>query len=194
MAIGISALGAVLLSVLVVRDGFSIAGPDVGRGVARSGGLAAFFGAVIIGVDLAIVYPADVNVPFPQSVVFYPVIGFMVEVLFHVLPLCLLLTVVPALTGSGRSATVVWTSLITVALLEPAFQTWTAASGAPVVGGPYAYASWTVFVDGLHVFAINLSQLAIFKRYDFISMYALRVVYYGIWHIAWGHARLELFF
>jgi hypothetical protein len=66
MARGVSALGAVLLSVLVARDGFSVAGPDVGRGVARSGGLAVFFGAVIIVVNFAIVHPADMNAPFPS--------------------------------------------------------------------------------------------------------------------------------
>jgi hypothetical protein len=192
--VGVSALGAILLSVLIVRDGFSIAGSDTGRGVARSAALAALFGIVVILVDLAIVHPADMNVPFPQSLLFYPVIGFMVEILFHLLPLCLLLTVIPALVGHGRSEAAVWVSLILVALLEPAFQTWTAASGAPVVGGPYTYAAWAVVSDGLQVFAINLCQLFIFKRYDFVSMYALRLAYYGIWHIAWGHVRLELLF
>jgi hypothetical protein len=194
MVVGVSALGAILLSVLIVRDGFSIAGSDTGRGVARSAALAALFGIVVILVDLAIVHPADMNVPFPQSLLFYPVIGFMVEILFHLLPLCLLLTVIPALVGHGRSEAAVWVSLILVALLEPAFQTWTAASGAPVVGGPYTYAAWAVVSDGLQVFAINLCQLFIFKRYDFVSMYALRLAYYGIWHIAWGHVRLELLF
>jgi hypothetical protein len=192
--VGVSALGAILLSVLIVRDGFSIAGSDTGRGVARSAALAALFGIVVIVVDVAIVHPADMNVPFPESLLFYPVIGFMVEILFHLLPLCLLLTVIPAFVGHGRSEAAVWVSLILVALLEPAFQTWTAASGAPVVGGPYTYAAWAVVSDGLQVFAINLCQLFIFKRYDFVSMYALRLAYYGIWHIAWGHVRLELLF
>jgi hypothetical protein len=53
---------------------------------------------------------------------------------------------------------------------------------------------WAVAYDGLHVLAINVCQLAIFKRYDFMSMYALRLVYYGIWHIGWGAVRLELLF
>jgi hypothetical protein len=84
-AVGLSAFGALLVSVLIVRNGFSVAGPAVSRGVSRSMVLAALFGAVIIVVDLAIVHPADMNVPFPQSLLFYPVIGFMVEILFHVL-------------------------------------------------------------------------------------------------------------
>jgi hypothetical protein len=194
MVIGISALGAVLLSLLVVRDGFAIAGPNVGPGVARSAGLAALFGTVVIVADLAIVHPADMNVPFPQSLLFYPAIGFMVEILFHLLPLCLLLTVLAALLGHGRSQVAVWISVIVVALLEPAFQIWTAATGAPVVGGPHTYPGWAVACDGLQVFGINLCQLLIFKRYDFVSMYALRLAYYGIWHIAWGYARLQLLF
>lgn len=196
VAIGVGALGASLLSVLVVRDGFLIAGQRVGRGVSRSAGLATVFGAVIILVDLTMVHPADMNVPFPGSLLFYPVIGFIVEILFHLLTLCLLLTVFPprVTRSRSRSEATVWWSLILVALLEPAFQVWTAASGTPVVGSPHAYASWEVAYDGLHVLAINLCQLVVFKRYDFVAMYAFRLVYYLIWHIAWGHVRLELLF
>ena len=94
----------------------------------------------------------------------------MVEVLFHLLPLCLLLTVLPVILGHGRSAVAVWISVIVVALLEPAFQIWTAATGALVVGGPQTYPPWAVAYDGLQVFGINLCQLLIFKRYDFVSM------------------------
>jgi hypothetical protein len=194
VALCVSALGALLLSELVARHNFSIAGPRVGRGVVRSMSLAALFGIVIVVVDLAIVHPADMNVPFPQSLLFYPVIGFMVETLFHVLPLYLLLTGLPVLTGQRRSEAITWVSLILVAFLEPAFQTWSAASGAPVVGGPHRYAWRALVYDGLHILAINVCQLAMFKQYDFVSMYVLRLVYYGIWHIAWGQARLALLF
>lgn len=194
VALGVSAVGALLLSALVARDNFSITGAQLGRGALRSTCLAALFGAVIIVVDLAIVHPADINVPFPQSLLFYPVIGFIVEILFHVLPLYLLLTVLPVLAGQRRSETIIWVSLILVALLEPAFQIWTAANGAPVVGGPHTYTPWALAYDGLHILAINMCQLVIFKQYDFVSMYVLRLVYYGIWHIAWGHVRLALLF
>jgi len=54
--------------------------------------------------------------------------------------------------------------------------------------------SGTVTYDGLYVFAINAAQLEIFRRYDFMSMYCVRFVYYMIWHVAWGHARLNLLF
>jgi hypothetical protein len=141
VVMSVSALGGGLLSVLVIRDGFWIARQAVGRGVLRSVGYAALFGAVIIVADLAMLHPADINVPFPYSVLFCPVIGFMAEVVFHLLPLCLLLTVVSARGMRDRSEATVWGCLILVALLEPAFQVWTAASGMPVVGAPLTYAS-----------------------------------------------------
>jgi len=45
-----------------------------------------------------------------------------------------------------------------------------------------------------NILLINLFQLSIFKRYDFVSMYSFRLVYYAIWHIVWGVVRLNLFF
>jgi hypothetical protein len=47
---------------------------------------------------------------------------------------------------------------------------------------------------GLHIFLIGLVQLLLFTRYDFITMYTFRLSYYAIWHILWGHLRLNLIF
>jgi hypothetical protein len=41
---------------------------------------------------------------------------------------------------------------------------------------------------------INLVQLTLFRRYDFLTMYAFRLVYYLVWHVAWGHLRLQVLF
>jgi hypothetical protein len=46
----------------------------------------------------------------------------------------------------------------------------------------------------LHVAAINLAQLLLFRRHYFVSMLTLRLAYYGIWHVAWGHLRLQVLF
>jgi hypothetical protein len=62
----------------------------------------------------------------------------MVEILFHVLPLWVLLTTVSLLPRHNRSEAIVWVSLMVVALVEPAFQIWTATRGTPVVGAPHA--------------------------------------------------------
>jgi hypothetical protein len=42
----------------------------------------------------------------------------------------------------------------------------------------------------VHILLFGLAELYIFLRFDFISMYAFRIVYYAYWHVAWGHARL----
>jgi hypothetical protein len=189
VAVAVCAAGAACLSILTRRHGFYVARPPVRRGLARASGLAMLFGLIVIPADLVLRHPADMNVPYPASVLFYPVIAFMAESLFHLLPLCLLLSV---LTGALRwgASTAIWASLVVVATLEPAFQVWTALSGTPVVGMAPPASLRVASFDGAHVLAINGAQVALFKRYDFLSMLWLRLIYYGIWHIAWGHLRL----
>ena len=194
VTIAITGLGAMLLFVLEIRDGFAVVRSAPTSGLWQSAGVAAVFGILMIAIDFAIVFPADVNVPFPQSVVFYPVIGFSVEILFHVLPLALLLTVLPIVFRNGKRETILWASVLLVALLEPTFQVATMVMESPIIGTSRAYPSWAVAYVGLHVFAINLCQLVIFRRYGFISMYAVRLMYYVVWHMVWGHARLTVLF
>ena len=61
--------------------------------------LAALLGIVMILVDTKIIFSADMNVLFPESLLFYPAIGFLVEIVFHVLPLAGLLLVLNSLRG-----------------------------------------------------------------------------------------------
>ena len=110
--------------------------------------------------------------------------GFLVEVLFHVLPLSLLLFITGALFKNINHERLIWGSIAIVALLEPVYQ---------VVFMESALV-WAKIVTGVNLFLFNLTQLTIFKRYDFISMYLSRLIYYAIWHILWGHLRLELLY
>lgn len=188
-AVALCMLGAGCLSVLARRDGFYVARPSVMPGLARASGLALLFGLIVIPADRVLRHPEDMNVPFPDSLLFYPVVAFLVEILFHALPLCLLLSILPRVLRR-RPSTLMGTCLAIVATLEPTFQVWTALWGTPVVGS-YQPVSWRMALfDGVHVLAINSAQVAVFRRYDFVSMWWLRLVYYGIWHIAWGHLRL----
>ena len=79
-----------------------------------------------------------------------------------------------------------WLCLLLVALVEPFFQMRWGFAGRPL--------SWAEAYVGLHVFAINVLQLYVFRRYDFISMYSLRLFYYLYWHIIWGYLRLQWLF
>jgi len=88
----------------------------------------------------------------------------------------------PGLSGptsqEANPNSVVWFCIILASFLEPIFQLgW----------------GFSVYV-GLYVFAFNLLELYVFRRYDFVSMYSFRLVYYIHWHIVWGYVRLQLLF
>jgi hypothetical protein len=95
---------------------------------------AALFGLLIIGVDRVLTHPADMNVPFPASLLFYPVISLMAEILFRLMPLAALVTAISAFGRHGPPESAVWASLFVVSLLEPSFQVLAAVSERPVVG------------------------------------------------------------
>jgi hypothetical protein len=196
---GICLLGAILLSVLLFNGRFAIYRRGNVRGLLQAAVVAALFGAVIILAELQLpelktIHPKDMNVPFPESLLFYPVIGFMAEIVFHVLPLSVMLMVLPSILKNLGTETIVWISIPIVALLEPTFQAVLAVAGAPLIGTPHDYVGWALVFDWVHIFLINVAQLLIFSRYDLVSMYSLRLVYYIIWHIIWGYARLAVLF
>jgi len=154
------------------------------RGMALSAVLATVLAVAIIIADFIIRYPEDLNVPLPEALLFYPAIGFVAELLFHVVPLALLLLLLSPLSGSLGKERVVWLAILLVAALEPAFQV--LFEGEPLTWGD-AY-TW------LHIFTIAFLQLYVFRRFDFVSMYAFRLFYYAYWHILWGVLRLEVLF
>jgi hypothetical protein len=186
-ALLVSVLGFLVLSFLLSYGGFAIYRKDNRSGLVRAAGLAAVFGVIAILADFKIVYAADINIPFPGSLLFYPAIGFFAEILFHALPLALLLLALMALQKNPRRPQVVLLCIFLVALLEPVYQArWMAASGH--------YPDWAVAFVALHVFLINLTQLLLFRRYDFVTMLVFRMVYYLFWHIGWGYMRLYILF
>ena len=139
-----------------------------------------------LGAVDRIVLPEDVNRPFPDSLLFYPTIGFVAEIIFHVLPLTLLLFLLTTLFKGLTFEQLIWPCVFIVALLEPIFQTsFSLSEGYP----------WTaVIFIALHNFLFNFIQLTLFKQYDFVTMYSFRLVYYLLWHIIWGVIRLQLLF
>lgn len=183
----INCLGVVLLSFLLSRGWFAIYKKENLRRLFCSSVLAVLFASITILVDLKVVFPADMNVLFPESLLFYPAIGFLVEILFDVLPLSVLLISLTSIFKNVSSKNITWISIFIVSLLEPIYQT------APM-GSSNHYPLWAVVYVGLHLFLFNLFQLLIFERYDFISMYSVRLVYYMLWHIGWGYVRLKLLF
>lgn len=180
-------LGFILLSILLYKNWFVIYNPADMRGLLVSAGLAMIFGVVIILVDIKSPFPSTINIFFPESVLFYPAVGFFVEILFHVLPLTVLMLLLNALFKGTNQPVIFWISIVVVSFLEPIYQSSDMASSSQ-------YPVWIVLYVGLHIFLIGLCQLLVFKRYDFISMYAFRLIYYSFWHIGWGYLRLRMLF
>lgn len=183
--IGIILLGTVLSAFLLSRGWFMVYQAGEHKGILVAAGLASLLGIAIILVDLKAVFPEDTNRPFPDSLFFYPIFGFVVEIIFHMLPLALLLLGLTSIKGISFEK-VILPCILFVAMLEPIFQT--------ILGFSRPYPNWVTAYVFVHIFLINLFQLLIFNRYNFVSMYSFRLVYYAIWHIIWGQMRLSLLF
>jgi len=182
---GIILLGTLLSLFFLSRGWFAVHKAGEYKGILVAAGLAALPGLIIILLDLKAVFPADTNRPFPDSLFFYPIFGFVVEVLFHMMPLALFLFMLTSMFKLNFEQ-VIWPCILVVALLEPIFQT--------ILGFSRPYPTWVTACVFANIVLINLFQLSIFKRYDFVSMYSFRLVYYAIWHIVWGYLRLQLLF
>jgi hypothetical protein len=180
-----SIVGAVALWLLQEKFEFVLfMGKETFRGLKLSAVLASALAIAIVVADFFIRYPEDTNVPTPQAFLFYPAVGLVAEIIFHVLPLALLLIFLNPLGNWIGKERVVWLGILVVAVLEPTFQV--LFEGKTLTWGS-AY-TW------VHVFAMAFLQLYVFRRFDFVSMYSFRLVYYGYWHILWGVIRLKVLF
>ena len=178
-------VGGFLLLILVARGWFAIYTPWSLERFLWPAGLVVLLAGLMSLVDARVVLSEDLNAPLPQSLLYYPVAGYAAELLFHVVPLFLLLTLLTSLSKSIHFEAVVWPCIIIVSLIEPVFQS------RPLIG---AYPAWATAYVFLNVWVINVAGLTLFNRYDFVTMYAFRLMYYLLWHIVWGHVRLRLLF
>lgn len=182
----VSLLGLILFLFLIARGWFAIYTTGNTRGPLIAAALAVPFAIAIILVDLKVVFPEDTNVLLPDALMFYPAMGFVVDILFHVLPMTLLLVVLTSLPLNLSFEKAVLPCILVIAVLEPVYQT--------VLGFSSPQPLWTTIFVATNIFLINLTQLLLFRHYDFVSMYSFRLVYYLLWHILWGYARLKLLF
>jgi len=178
-------LGAISLALLHRLGGFEILlGQRTLRGIGYAAAAATLLAVEVVAADFLVRYPADTNVPVPTAFLFYPLIGFVAEMAFHVIPLATCLIVLRPLRRWIRGERLVWIALAIVTVAEPTFQ-------VTFQGEPF---SWSAVYTWVHVFVIAAVQLYLFRRFDFTSMFAFRLVYYAYWHIIWGVIRLEVLF
>jgi len=183
-------VAAVLLAVALLdwldRNGFKGVRPGLHKGHAYAAALATMLALIMVGVDAVSPYAADLNVPFPTSLLFYPTIGFVAEVAFHLVPLSVLILALRPLNERYGQAEMTTVAILAAALVEPLFQV--GLAGSAVLPG------WQVAYMAVHIYVLNVLQLWVFRRYDFASMLLFRLVYYLIWHVVWGYLRLLFLF
>jgi hypothetical protein len=183
--LGAAAAGAAALWVLQSTYQFTLLkGRATLRGMALSAASATLLAVAIVIADFIVRYPQDLNVPMPQALLFYPAIGFVAEIVFHIVPLALVLLALKPFAGWMGEGRAVWGGILLVAVVEPTFQVLFLGSAL----------TWADVYTWVHVFAIAVLQLVVFRRFDFASMYAFRLFYYAYWHILWGVIRLEVLF
>lgn len=143
--------------------------------------LGSALGVMPILIDLWQRFPEDINVLFPRSVLFYPTIGGLAEMLFHLLPATLLLVLFRASIRKHP-----WVLVVLVAAVEPVFQV--AFGLGP---GGLTLRDGLVFLE---VFIFGVVQLRVFMQYGFLAMYVCRIGFYLTWHFWWGSMRLGVYF
>ncbi len=156
------------------------------RGLLFSGIGATLIVLPTILVDTFQPFPEDMNVAVPAALLFYPIMGYVVEITFHLVPLSILLLVVSKATDVGDAPRQFWTCAAIAATLEPGFQIW---AGATEQGW-----TWKSIYLGVHLFLFSVVQFYVLKRFGFVHMFLFRMTYYLHWHILWGTLRTSLLF
>ena len=175
-------LGAVALRRLSALDWFQ-AGATSSRSVVLASLLGAVLTIPVIVVDFFGGFAAEMNVRFPESLLFYPSIALVATSAFYLVPLGLMATIWRRTSVELSRARFIAIGI--AALIEPALQ---------VLWGSDMSPTWANAYVGIHLLAFNVVALEIFRRSGFVALYAFRVGYYLVWHVAWGYFRLPLLF
>jgi hypothetical protein len=179
-------IAGMLIFSILMRDGeFAVFRKGDYKGILTAAALTIPFAIVVTIVDMNWPFPVDMNVPYPHSLFFYPAIGYIVDILFHLLPFGLLYILLGKIFPGTNGGWIIRVCILGAALFEPALQV--------AYAGSSDYPGIPVFV-ALHLLLINIVQLILFVKFDFLSMYSFRLVYYLWWHIIWGYARLGILF
>lgn len=179
------ALGAASLRVLGLRGWLPAIPLPLSR-LHRPALVGMVFAVPSVVVDSWVQFPEDMNTAWPESLLFYPAMAFLAEVMLHLAPLALLLTALQWDLGRrpGPMRRVV-VAVGAVAAVETLFQ------AADVIT---TSDQRLVFFVIPQLAAVGCIELAILYRQGFAAMLSFRLGYYLIWHVVWGLARLAVLF
>ncbi|MDD2921612.1 MAG: hypothetical protein PHQ36_04935 [Anaerolineales bacterium] len=145
-------LGFILPAILISKNWFAIYEAQNLKWQVRYAGLAILLGIIMALVDLRVKLLPDMNILFPQSLLFYPAIGFLVEIVFHLLPVTVLLLIVKTIFKDLAFEHLTWICIVIVATIEPIYQTIDMASAN-------RYPLWAIIYVCAHVFVIKIAIL-----------------------------------
>jgi hypothetical protein len=159
------------------------------RGFARAAMLSLVSGAIFGAAALATDYFSgfsgliagqlgirSIHIAFPASAYVYAAGAIAVECLYRLIPVSILYAVVARLILRGRGeAAVFWTLAFLSSLIEPLSQ-------APLAGAEPNLV-WLLFG---FIFAFNLSEAALWRRYGWPAPILSRLAFYAVWHVVFG--------
>ncbi|MBN1221495.1 MAG: hypothetical protein JXM69_21420 [Anaerolineae bacterium] len=140
----------------------------------------AAFGIMQIGLVSLMLGLEIPMVGFPLSIPVYLSGGILMEILYHLIPMALLMWFITGVLLKGKwQEQVFWIMAILLSLLEPVAQTM-----GMYQMGILSNALLATILFG-YIFAANLTPLYFFRKYGFLAPVVWRLANYLIWHIIW---------
>ncbi len=145
----------------------------------------ALFGAAALASDYASGFSGviatqlgikSIHIAFPASAYVYAAGAIAVECLYRLIPVSILYAIIARLILKGRGeAGVFWTLAFLSSMIEPLSQ-------APLAGSEPNLV-WLLFA---FIFAFNLSEAALWRRFGWPAPIVSRLSFYAIWHVIFG--------
>jgi hypothetical protein len=120
----------------------------------------------------------SIHIAFPASLFIYTGGALIVNILYYLVPIPLLLWLAQLVMRGRWPTQTFWLVGALVALIEPLSQDLGLAGHPGIVAATFA-----------QDYALNLAQVATFRRAGFGASVLLRVTFYLIWHALWGALR-----
>lgn len=162
-----------------------LAGGRLRSSLVAAVGSGALLGSLVLGLDYATGFSTlvaqrldleSIHIAFPASLYVYAAGAVAVECLYRLIPVSILYGLIARVILRGRGEAIVfWALAVVSSLIEPLSQAGLAAAAPQLV--------WALFAA---IFAFNLTEAALWRRFGWIAMVASRAVFYLIWHVVAG--------
>ncbi|MBN2737355.1 MAG: hypothetical protein JXR70_10275 [Spirochaetales bacterium] len=145
-----------------------------------------FFILYCIVLDLLYKLPSNLNTAMPEALILYPVLAIAVEIIFHIIPVALLLFIRKLILSPNREKKPLsWISFFLWALpaliIEPLYQI-----NLPFQNNyHWTLTAFTLFFS----FLFNLTGLRLLYTKGPVPMILFRLFYYIGWHMLWNLLR-----